>query len=497
MKKLGSVLSVLVLVISIIAPFWGIRVHALGDFEENGIVYELQENDTYAVIECNSDAEKTIIPSKVNGKEVTKIKSFNNFTGKEVEFAETVKEIGNYAFECRQSLNKVVLHDGLDIIGEKAFSGCVSLETIEIPETVKEIGDFAFWFCSSLNVIEMPNTVRKLGESAFQYCFSLDKAVLSDNLEVIKRDTFSGCNSLRTIKLPENIKSIEELAFKGCSLLKSIEIPSEVINIDKSAFNYCHILQEIFISAENNNFKVLEDGSLFDNNKNEVIVHVDKNDLAEKEKMSDIVYDKLKGLMFTGNLTFEELNEKVTDFMQERGGGKPKVVSKEEFEKEVLMGNRKTLYRGIKGKKYFEQMKTGEKAYFSTICNSNGNGIYTTSDGTYAGVYTENKTDDFVMRMYLEDDAKVISVENIAIIGHIIRLKHYEEFPERKACVSENAPVLANNKDLLGDRGLLAYILGYDAIDSSAVSEEFGASRNEMVVVNRSKLVVCDEEILI
>lgn len=52
---------------------------------------------------------------------------------------------------------------------------------------------------------------------------------------------------------------------------------------------------------------------------------------------------------------------------------------------------------------------------------------------------------------------------------------------------------------LIANKGLMAYILGFDAIDCLNNDSDcaFQCFCEEMVVVNRSKLVVCDEEILI
>ena len=217
--KLFFVLFTLTLVISIVGlPFRGVGVYALGDFEENGIIYELQENGNYTVIGCNNCDDEIVIPSEVNGKKVTKIKSFNN---------------------------------------------------------------------SNVKVIYLPNTIQKIEAYAFANNCSLDKVVLPDELEVIENNTFSNCCRLRTVELPANLKSIEDLAFSRCYLLKSITIPNKVEAINKSAFTYCHILKDIFVSDENNNFKVLADGSLLDINKGETIVHVNRKDLLEKEKMAE------------------------------------------------------------------------------------------------------------------------------------------------------------------------------------------------------------------
>lgn len=71
---------------------------------------------------------------------------------------DTVKEIGEYAFDGCYKLKGVILPDGLEIIGEGAFSNCESLESINIPNSVISIGEDAFYGCESLETINYNGT---------------------------------------------------------------------------------------------------------------------------------------------------------------------------------------------------------------------------------------------------------------------------------------------------------------------------------------------------
>lgn len=97
--------------------------------------------------------------------------------------------------------------------------------------------------------------------------------------------------------------------------------------------------------------------------------------------------------------------------------------------------------------------------------------------------------------MYLKTDAKIISVLDIDTIRHIIISKHYDEFPESELFVFGDLPNNVNREIIL-NRGLMARILGFDALDCSGKCGEFDAIGDEMVVVNRASLVVCDEAVL-
>lgn len=77
--------------------------------------------------------------------------AFWNNQLKEVEIPGNVKTIGSYAFQRTQeyinaSINKVVLHEGLESIGKKAFHQTLTSEckSIDLPETVKVLDATAF-----------------------------------------------------------------------------------------------------------------------------------------------------------------------------------------------------------------------------------------------------------------------------------------------------------------------------------------------------------------
>lgn len=77
--------------------------------------------------------------------------AFWNNQLKEVEIPGNVKTIGRYAFQRMQeyikaSINKVVLHEGLESIGKRAFHQALTSEckSIDLPETVKVLDATAF-----------------------------------------------------------------------------------------------------------------------------------------------------------------------------------------------------------------------------------------------------------------------------------------------------------------------------------------------------------------
>ena len=183
----------------------------------------------------------------------------------------------------RESIQKVIIKEGVTSIGSYAFSGCSSLTSINIPEGVTNIVVYAFKDCSSLTSINIPSSVTSIGGSAFEGCSSLTSINVNESnkkyssesgilfnknkTEIIKypigkKETtytipssvtsigsaaFADCSSLMSIEIPEGVTSIEYSAFFFCSSLTSIEIPSSVTSIGSEAFYYCSSLTSINI----------------------------------------------------------------------------------------------------------------------------------------------------------------------------------------------------------------------------------------------------------
>lgn len=101
-----------------------------------------------------SDAE-VVIPSKINGVNVTSIGkgAFTTLVGnggvisneyiKSVVIPNGVSSIGDYAF-TDDGLTNVVIPNSVTSIGEKAFYKCTRLSNMTIPESVASIGHDAF-----------------------------------------------------------------------------------------------------------------------------------------------------------------------------------------------------------------------------------------------------------------------------------------------------------------------------------------------------------------
>ena len=138
--------------------------------------------------------------------------------------------------------------DGVTTIGYAAF-GCdtahYNLKTVVIPNSVKTIGDFAFNYCAGLQNIVIPDSVTTIGECAFQLCESLTSVVIPDSVTNIGDEAFRDCTSLASVTIPNSITSIGDLAFASCTSLTSVTIPNSITSIGDWAFASCTSLTRI------------------------------------------------------------------------------------------------------------------------------------------------------------------------------------------------------------------------------------------------------------
>ena len=124
----------------------------------------------------------------------------------------------------------------------KAYTG--QDKKVVIPKGVKTIGDGVFSgvpreqrrFCESLEEVIIPEGVTDIGRNAFTWCHHLEKVSFPEGLETIGMGAFSRCEALEEIILPSSLRVIENGAFEYCGSLKKIHICDTVENVGKVAF---------------------------------------------------------------------------------------------------------------------------------------------------------------------------------------------------------------------------------------------------------------------
>ena len=161
----------------------------------------------------------------------------------DVVIPETVKVIGQGAFENCKNLKEVVMGNNVKSYRERAFKRCESLSEIQNSEKLEFIGNDVFTE-SGLKTFNMPNNDIELGYRVFSNCKQLESIELSSKLEKIPGHFLYNCIALKSIQIPDSVSMIEERAFAG-SGLKELICPSKIEKFDLLAVKGCKNLDRV------------------------------------------------------------------------------------------------------------------------------------------------------------------------------------------------------------------------------------------------------------
>ncbi len=147
------------------------------------------------------------------------------------------------------SVESIVISDGVTYIAYEAFAECLNVTTVTVPSTVITIEQDAFTYCSGLEsvIFESGSQLTSIGQGAFFDCTSLKSITIPSSVTTIDRDAFIYCSSLESVIFEDGcqLTIISQGTFYGCNVLKSITIPSSVTTIGQDAFMYCLNLESV------------------------------------------------------------------------------------------------------------------------------------------------------------------------------------------------------------------------------------------------------------
>ena len=196
-----------------------------------------------------SDWKQSDVTSVIIEEGVTSIGNYAfNRCGnlKSVKIANTVRSIGEIAFESCSQLTSVIIPKGVTSIEYRTFNRCESLSSIVLPDTIEQIGESAFGFCGMSELI-IPSSVKIIDECAFSNCKNLKELVIPENVTEIGRAIVGGCINLTSITFPEHAMFPNGFSVERCSKLEEVIIPETVTMIAHHGFDGCSNLNRIMI----------------------------------------------------------------------------------------------------------------------------------------------------------------------------------------------------------------------------------------------------------
>lgn len=179
--------------------------------------------------------------------ETTKIWYIGEDTIEEIVIPEGVEEIGMYAFAGLTALKKVTFPSTLKNISNGAFYGCTSLEKLEGIEHVKFINQEAFANCSIKGALDLESAVA-ISDYAFANNTKITELKLSEDTRSIAAYAFSGNTGLTTLSIKADKIKLGAFAFNGCAKLNNVSINASVI--PAGAFNECKALTNVTIGKD-------------------------------------------------------------------------------------------------------------------------------------------------------------------------------------------------------------------------------------------------------
>ena len=197
------------------------KIASLGDSPDD---YDLHEN--YAI---SKDGEKLV----VSGNDDIKDRQFENGAFEKVVILDGVKSIGRCAFDDCSNLTDIEIADSVTEIKEYAFSGCKSLEKLTMPAELKMIGNDAFPF-ENLESVDLSkcSKLKKVDLGVFRYV----KNILLPN--VVER--IIGKNAeIQEFMLPPSFKKINACALRCQSIYcysRDIESPYNLLTCSRHLY---------------------------------------------------------------------------------------------------------------------------------------------------------------------------------------------------------------------------------------------------------------------
>ena len=160
----------------------------------------------------------------------------------------SVKTIGQYAFYQCSLLSQATLNEGVKEISQYAFSSCTNLETIDFPASLTNMGNAVF-SNSGLLSISLPETIKSLGRYVFQNCKSLETAVVDTAaMNDDAHSLFYGCSGLKSIVFGDAVTNIPGSTCNSCTSLETATIGKNVAVIAWNAFYECNELEKVIFA---------------------------------------------------------------------------------------------------------------------------------------------------------------------------------------------------------------------------------------------------------
>lgn len=188
------------------------------DYEIPSTVTNPKTGIEYTVVSIGDDAFVSLFPS--SSRSMPRYSKY--YSLKSVSIPNTVRSIGDRAFERNSELKSIEIPESVKKLGCCVFMSCSSLESVKLPDHLEEIPDQAFGECKSLKTLDLPKECKTIGAYAFAFS-GLNSIFIHENCEKIDDYAFKNTD-VATVRLSANISEIGTAPWEGCKFLSAIEV---------------------------------------------------------------------------------------------------------------------------------------------------------------------------------------------------------------------------------------------------------------------------------
>lgn len=167
---------------------------------------------------------------------------------REVQMADTVREVGEAAFKGCQQLRRVELSAGLRRIGDEAFLD-TNIEELALPAGLESIGMMAL-VTQGPHSGRRPTALRRITVDAANDRFSVECGMLMERAEDGRRRVLHYLDEQPDVAIPDAVVSVAPYAFGGARNLRSLRIKSSLADIGMRAFAVDCLILRIHIDMD-------------------------------------------------------------------------------------------------------------------------------------------------------------------------------------------------------------------------------------------------------
>ena len=173
----------------------------------------------------------------------------------------TVKYVGNYAFNCQNELQSIIVPRTVTAIRANAAIKAENLNRVNVANEslLDSIGKQAFMECTGLKRFTFDGTslfMNIIDKEAFKNCTALERVTWTDDtsIKTIGNSSFYGCSALEKVQWlkKSELQTIQDYAFFRCTSLNNFDMPNTTLSVGNSSFRYNSSLTNIHLSTSLN-----------------------------------------------------------------------------------------------------------------------------------------------------------------------------------------------------------------------------------------------------